>query len=113
MWVLLSRRVRVWLVFALALPLLARTATRTADRLEDRRGHRTRGTRLLRRVGRFAGRRARPDRTGTLHKTAEAIRHRTDTGVLHHLADTLDDVAAPVTDEPAPTKRRGLLRRRR
>lgn len=50
MFALLSSRLRTWLFFAVALPILRRVARGTADRLERRHGSPTRTTKVLHRA---------------------------------------------------------------
>jgi hypothetical protein len=57
MWVLLSRRLRTWVLISVALPLIGALARAVAERIEQRHGGPTRTTRALHQAGDLAGRR--------------------------------------------------------
>lgn len=58
MWLLLSGRLRRWVLLTVAVPLAAGAANRISDRIE-RRGTTTRLSRTLRRAGSLHSRQAR------------------------------------------------------
>jgi hypothetical protein len=62
MWALLSTRLRTWLLFAVALPVIGALARAAARRLE-RRGGPTRVSRALHTAGDLTARKPRRNRT--------------------------------------------------
>jgi hypothetical protein len=54
MWVFLSRRLRSWLIMAVAVPVIGAVARRLSQRLEERHARPTRTSKALGHVGRVA-----------------------------------------------------------
>ncbi|MBO4239194.1 MULTISPECIES: hypothetical protein [Pseudonocardia] len=77
MWVFLSRRIRIWLLFAVGVPLLSRLLGALGAAVERRRGPST-VTRLLTAARRWLDRRARGPwgrdrRAGTDHRHSASM----------------------------------------
>jgi hypothetical protein len=72
MWVFLSRRLRLWFVLAVGLPVLAKLGSLAADTLERRSG-RTTVTKALRKGSGWAQRKAKADTTGIAAKVTHLI----------------------------------------